>query len=366
MDALEVTAIDREGAELEAFIELPWRIYGGEHRWVPPLRESVRTQLSDENLFFRHGRARPFLCRRAGEVVGRIVASADDGLAESGTGHFGFFETGDDPAVASALFAAAEEWLAGEGCRTVHGPVNLSVYGGYRLQTDGFDREPFLGEPRCPAYYRALVESAGFAPHASWRSWDLPRRVLGGLGAAVSAGLSRRAEGAGEYLPVDATASSLAEQLELLHPMIMECFAENYHCAPIDLAEFRQAFGPLLELSRPEFLTRWEVPATGEIAGFSFGYHDLARAFGELDGDGGDLAALAEAPRDRVVFFVFGVMPPHRKTNLIYEVMAHGLELCARGGYAHATGALVGEGPSILSAVGPPDRAYAVFEKHLG
>ncbi|MAF65852.1 MAG: hypothetical protein CMJ84_09375 [Planctomycetes bacterium] len=365
MEGLEVTAIERAGADLEEFIELPWRIYGEEHSWVPPLREGVRAQLSDENLFFRHGRAQPFLCRRSGAVVGRIVASVDEGLAAEATGHFGFFEAVDETAVASALFAAAEAWLAGEGRRVVHGPVNLSVYGGYRLQIDGFDREPFLGEPRSPAYYRALVEAGGYAPHATWRSWDLPREVLGGIGAAVAAGLTRRSEGAGEYRAIDATSSSLGEQLDRLHPMIMECFAENYHCAGIDLPEFRQAFAPLLDLSRPEFLTRWEVPETGEIAGFSFGYQDLSRAFCELDGDGSELGPLARDPRDRVVFFVFGVTQPYRKTNLIYEIMAHGLDLCSRGGYAHATGALVGDGPSILSAAGPPDRTYAVFAKDL-
>lgn len=37
-------------------------------------------------------------------------------------GQFGFLEATDDPAVFSALFSAAEEWLAAEGARRIRGP----------------------------------------------------------------------------------------------------------------------------------------------------------------------------------------------------------------------------------------------------
>ena len=63
--------------DLQAFIELPFRLHATSGVWVPPLRLERRLFLTARfNAFFSHGDAQLFLARRDGRVVGRISAQS--------------------------------------------------------------------------------------------------------------------------------------------------------------------------------------------------------------------------------------------------------------------------------------------------
>src|SRR3546814_4775858 len=65
-------------ADLKAFVDLPWSIYANDPNWVPPLKSEVYGLITPgKNPWFEHGEAQYFLCRRAGEVTGRISAHID-------------------------------------------------------------------------------------------------------------------------------------------------------------------------------------------------------------------------------------------------------------------------------------------------
>src|SRR3546814_17798378 len=62
-------------ADLKAFVDLPWSIYDNDPNWVPPLKSEVYGLITPgKNPWFEHGEAQYVLCRRAGEVPGRISA----------------------------------------------------------------------------------------------------------------------------------------------------------------------------------------------------------------------------------------------------------------------------------------------------
>src|SRR3546814_11180232 len=92
-------------ADLKAFVDLPWSIYANEPNWVPPLRSEVYGLITPgKNPWFEHGEAQYFLCRRAGEVTGRISAhidhpaltmSVEQGMGP-GTGNRGLMEAKDE------------------------------------------------------------------------------------------------------------------------------------------------------------------------------------------------------------------------------------------------------------------------------
>src|SRR3954469_693038 len=103
-------------SDLAAFIQLPKRLYLGQKGYVAPLDMERGEALSPKtNPFFDHAEVQLFLARRDGKVVGRISAQIDKLHQQKyadGAGHWGFLDAEDDPAIFSALIAAAENWLA--------------------------------------------------------------------------------------------------------------------------------------------------------------------------------------------------------------------------------------------------------------
>ncbi|MBC7492279.1 MAG: N-acetyltransferase, partial [Novosphingobium sp.] len=101
--------------DLNAFIDLAYRLNAADPNWVPPLRGDVKELLTPgKNPFFEHAEVQLFLARRsggqgAGKVVGRISAHIDhlaltvppaQGMGP-GTGNWGMIEA-EDRAVSDA------------------------------------------------------------------------------------------------------------------------------------------------------------------------------------------------------------------------------------------------------------------------
>ncbi len=153
-------------ADLERFIDLPYRLHARDPLWVPPLRRDVALLISrDKNPFFEHATAEYFLAERDGEVVGRIAAISNrlhNDTHDDHVGFFGFFESVDEQAVADALLGAAAGWCGARGHDVLRGPASFSVNDECGLLVDGFDTPPALMMPHNPRYYVRLLEGAGF------------------------------------------------------------------------------------------------------------------------------------------------------------------------------------------------------------
>jgi GNAT superfamily N-acetyltransferase len=162
--ALEVAPV-RGGRDLAAFIAFPYRLHRADARWTPPLRRDVRALVSPaKNPFFRHAQAEHYIARRDGRVVGRITAienARHNEFHRDRVGFFGFFESEDDQAVASALVEAAGAWVKGRGLSVLRGPTSFSTNDEAGLLVDGFDTPPVLMMPHNPRHYARLLEAAG-------------------------------------------------------------------------------------------------------------------------------------------------------------------------------------------------------------
>ena len=115
-----MTVVPVEGRGLwRAFHHLPHALYRNDPNWVAPLLLERRMHFSAKhNPFFRHAKAAFWLALRDGVPVGRITAQIDALHLErhrDATGHFGFIEGVDDPAVFAALLGTAESWMRAEG-----------------------------------------------------------------------------------------------------------------------------------------------------------------------------------------------------------------------------------------------------------
>ena len=166
MAGIEIVVVEG-GSELKDFIDLPWNLYAGYPRWVPPLKKEVRRLLDPRrHPFWSSAERRLFLARRGAQAVGRIAGIIDRRYNEfhgEQMGTWGFFECADDPAAAAALFSAVETWARLKGMAFVRGPLNPSTNYELGLLVEGFDYPPTLMMAYNPPYYSGLVESCGFA-----------------------------------------------------------------------------------------------------------------------------------------------------------------------------------------------------------
>ena len=161
--------------QLNQFVDFPWQIYRDDPNWVPPLKWDVKTTLNlKKHPFFQHGDAVKFLAIRDGQVVGRILASDDpryNAQNHTNLGHFGFFESINDPKVAGALFDRAAAWVRSKGRDTIIGPVMFSTNYECGTLIDGFHMPPRIMMPHNPAWYPALIESWGFQKDKDLYAW---------------------------------------------------------------------------------------------------------------------------------------------------------------------------------------------------
>jgi hypothetical protein len=164
--------------ELETFLRVPWTLgMRSDPNWVPPLLDDYRRSLDPKKSpFLKHGEVQCFLALRDGRPVGRISAQIDTDFDkqwpdEKGVAFFGFFDSQEDAAVASALFDAAAGWARSRGRSRLRGPFTLDSKGEVGVLVEGFDTPPRIGMPHNRPYLGPLVESAGLSKAKDFYAW---------------------------------------------------------------------------------------------------------------------------------------------------------------------------------------------------
>jgi hypothetical protein len=153
------------GKDLKDFIQVAFEVYRDDPAWVPPLHMEITDRLTPKkNPFFEHAEVALFTAWKDGKAVGRISAQIDHEhlrIHQDNAGFFGFFDTVDDQEVASALVAAAEQWLVSRGMTVMRGPFSLSINEETGLLVEGFDSPPTIMMAHHRSYQEALAEGAG-------------------------------------------------------------------------------------------------------------------------------------------------------------------------------------------------------------
>lgn len=151
--------------DLRRFIKFPWKIYGGNGYWVPPLISDRKKLVDrDRNPFYRHAEMELFLAEKEGEVVGRIGAILNhlhNSFQSENIGFFGFFESVNDRSVSTAMFDTARNWLRSKGVTAMRGPASPSMNDECGLLIEGFEESPTVMMPYNPPYYADLFEAYG-------------------------------------------------------------------------------------------------------------------------------------------------------------------------------------------------------------
>jgi hypothetical protein len=153
-------------ADWKNFLQLPWKIYGNDLNWVPPLLMEQRRLLNrKKNPIFKHCIYQAWIVYKQNKVAGRIIAYIDSVWNHSyqeKTGFLGFFESINSQDVADGLFNMSLNWLKCEKATKVFGPINFSIANECGVLISGFATPPTIQMGHTPPYYSLLFENAGF------------------------------------------------------------------------------------------------------------------------------------------------------------------------------------------------------------
>ncbi len=224
---------------LGRFVSLPFKLFGDNPKWVPPLKLQVREDLNThKNPFYRHADIVLWNAVQNGEYVGRIAAVHDERHNEfhkENTGFFGFFECIDDQGVANALFDAATDWLRERGLDKVRGPANPSFNHTVGLQVSAYDHKPYIMMAQNPAYYERLVENHGFGKAKDLLAYEMtvyhefPPRMT-----KLADRLVKKNQVTCRYIDM----KRFNEELKLIRDLYNASWEKNWGFVPMDDTEF--------------------------------------------------------------------------------------------------------------------------------
>lgn len=262
-----------DGHGLDRFIAFPYDLHRDDPLWVPPLRRDVRTLLTrGKNPFFEHGEIRCFLAVRDGRLVGRIAAIRNDEhqrVHHDKVGFYGFFESVDDEAVATALFDAAAAWLRAKGFDTMRGPMNPSINDECGLLVDGFETPPVILMTHNPRYYVPLHERYGFVKAKDLIAYE-------GAGSGPPERIVRAAQLLADRKGITLRRLDMKrfhEEVNLVKGLFNRAWEQNWGFVPMTDAELEFLAEQLKPIIIPDMVCIAELKGT--VVGFALAIPDM-------------------------------------------------------------------------------------------
>lgn len=371
---VEIRAITSRWAHA-AFCDLPYRLYGRDTRWVPPLRGEERDRWSPR----RNASLRPrwtcrFLARRGHEVVGRIAVAVDPEFGhrwQPHAGFLGFFECARDPEAARALFAAAEDALRGQGVERVMGPVNLTTHDEVGLLVEGFDVPPTLLTSYNPPFYAELFEQNGFRPRLDYYAYHCdpmrpPDRLLERLTRA-------NRENRGSLRVRSSDPRRWEAENRTLFELYNRSFDGVWGFVPLGWDEYRERADRFRPFYHPDLVVvaEWD----GRPVGFAVALPDINVALAPLGGrlwPFGWVRLIRRAQRiDSLRLLLLGVLPEYTGRGIAARLAGQIAVTARRLNMRASELSLVQAGNGGIQRViaafgGQRAKIYRLYEKPLG
>ncbi|MFQ5922304.1 MAG: hypothetical protein ACE5M4_05625 [Anaerolineales bacterium] len=264
-------------SELDEFIAFPWKVYNGDPYWVPPLI-SERKQFLDpqKNPFFEHAKARFFIARQNGEVVGTIGAFSNylyNEIHKDNAGFFGFFEVLDDPDTAAALLNIAESWAREAGHDQILGPMQYSTNDELGLLVDGFDDSPRILMTYNPPHYQRFIEGAGYEKAMDlWAYRLVVRELLENMPEKVER-VGRKILARRNLNVRTIDMKNWDEEVVRVRGLYNVMWEANWAYVPFTDNEWHRLAEQLKPVVDPDFALL--VERDGEVVGFALAFPDL-------------------------------------------------------------------------------------------
>jgi GNAT superfamily N-acetyltransferase len=158
--------------DLNAFLDLPYRLYKGHPYYVPPLRFDEKATLrKDKNPAFDYCESRYWLAYKDGKVVGRIAGILNKAYIDKWKNkylHFGWIDFEEEEEIAKALIAQVENWAREMDMTAVQGPLGFTDLDHEGMLVEGFDQLGTMATLYNYPYYPAFLEKLGYQKDIDW------------------------------------------------------------------------------------------------------------------------------------------------------------------------------------------------------
>lgn len=278
----------RTRRELKAFVRFPWRVYRGDHNWVPPLiSERLDYLTPGKNPLLLNAETALFLARKGGQVAGTVavlVQPQEEEFVQKREARFGFFEVLDDYGVAERLLDTARAWAKGRGVAVLRGPLNFTDWESPGVLIDGADCPPVLLSAHTPQYYHMFLERYGMEKDTDLYAWRAFRSQIGDDLEKVpeqvhrAAGMAARQNVTVRKVRLNRWAEEVSTACRLFNVTLSHLPGFK----PITEPEFRRLVDPMRTIIDPDLALFAELE--GRVVGFCVSLPDPNRVFIHLNG----------------------------------------------------------------------------------
>ncbi len=354
------------------FIKFPYALYHNDKNWVPPLlMDDYRKVNRKKHPFYQHAEAEFFLARKDGAVSGRIAAIHDsiwEKTHQEKAAYWGWFECGNDPEVAKALFDAVFQWARARGCTRIIGPMSPNANDFIGCQIEGFEGSPVLLMSYNPPYYDRLIQDCGNRKWKDLVAWlldsaDTPERL---------AKIMPRVEAKGGFTIRTVNMKDYAGEIKRFNELYNQFEQVNAVFTPMTPAELELMAKDLKIAVDPELIFFAEVD--GKPVGVSLSLPDFNVAFKAAHGrlfPFGVFHLLTAKKRTKFLRTIsMGVLKDHRNRGIDLSLYYHTFVTGKRKGYHGGEMSWVEEDNvnmtnTALKIGGKPYRKYRVYEHAL-
>ena len=267
-------------AQVNEFIQLPFRIYANCPQWVPPFISDVKMMLNrDKHPFFERSEAEFFVAKQDGEVVGRLAVMDHkpfNAYHQTKQASFTLFECINDEEAADSLFARAFEWAHNRGLDKIVGPKGFCSFDGYGILVEGFEHRQMMTMVSYNYdYYPVLLEKAGFEKEVDFLSCYLPTEHFN-LPEKVKE-VARRVTQRDRFKVLSfSNKRELKAMVGKLGEAYNKAFVNNWEYYPLSDAEIKYLLDTLLQVINPKLVKF--ITYKDEMVGFLLAFPDVSAA----------------------------------------------------------------------------------------
>ena len=268
--------------DLKKFINLPYEMYKGHARWVPPMRmDEADTHNRKKNPAFEKVDAEYWLAYKNGELVGRVVGiQVHAEVEESQIARFGWIDFVDDREVSRALIETVETWAKEAGLKGVHGPMGYCDMDPNGMQVDGFDEYATMATIYHPEYAHRHLLELGYSPSAEWLEFE------GNLNIEFSERDHQRTQFVKDRFGL--TVVDIKKQKDIvpytrdIFYLINKTYVDLYGFYPLSEKQITHYIDKYLKLVRKDYICL--ILKDKNLVGFGIGMPSFSEVLREIDG----------------------------------------------------------------------------------
>jgi GNAT superfamily N-acetyltransferase len=276
----------RSKADVNAFVDFPYRLYRDHPMWVPPPKLDMRSYLNrDKHPFYEHSDGDFFVALQDDRVVGRLAALENrryNDYHDKRQAQFYFFDSEEDQEIADALFGRVFEWARERGLDQVIGPKGMGPLDGYGMLVEGFEhRQTMTMMNYNYPYYPEMMKTLGFRKEVDFVShyahiseFRMPERV------------HRIAERVQERKSLRVFNPKNKRQLrawkERLGRTYNQSFIENWEYYPLTDNEIAYVIDTVITFADPRYIKL--IIHEEDVVGFLLAFPDVSAALQRANG----------------------------------------------------------------------------------